>query len=111
MSISLPIGPGHERSVASLEKEIMRLQEVLKEREAEIMTLESTLKTKEMERRQSVRSEHLKMNGNADQVDYSPQISKHIAAIRRSMEFRHRPPEARQDDEDEPLDRLNELML
>lgn len=38
--------PNSERSVASLEKEIMRLQEVLKEREAEIGTLEESLKGK-----------------------------------------------------------------
>jgi kinesin family protein 4/21/27 len=116
LSISLPIGPGQERSVASLEKEIMRLQEVLKEREAEIMTLETTLKAKDVEKRQSARSEHSRLtNGNAhsDDEDFSPQIKKHIAAIRQSMEFRH-PPEGvspEEEEEDEPLDRLNELML
>ena len=91
----------------------MRLQEVLKEREAEIMTLESTLKAKELEKRQSARSEHSRLtNGNAnpDDEDYSPEIKKHIAAIRRSMEFRH-PPDGVEPAEDEPLDRLNELML
>ena len=112
LSISLPIGPGHERSVSSLEKEIMRLQEVLKEREAEIVTLETTLKSKEVEKRESARSERVKMNGHAnpDEEDFSPQISKHIAAIRQSMEFRH-PPDGVVIDEDDTLDRLNELML
>ncbi|KAG7092844.1 hypothetical protein E1B28_009158 [Marasmius oreades] len=53
LSISLPINgsptvPSHlERSTASLEKEIMRLQEVLKEREAEITSLEQSLRQSE----------------------------------------------------------------
>lgn len=47
LSISLPNGTPvspAERSVISLEKEIMRLQEVLKERESEISILEGQLK-------------------------------------------------------------------
>ncbi|KAF9256830.1 kinesin-domain-containing protein [Marasmius fiardii PR-910] len=53
LSISLPsngsptVPSPHERSTASLEKEIMRLQEVLKEREAEITSLEQSLKESE----------------------------------------------------------------
>ncbi|KAI0256455.1 kinesin [Lactifluus subvellereus] len=49
LSISLPtvgVSP-NERSAASLEKEIMRLQDVLKEREQEIAHLEISLKEKE----------------------------------------------------------------
>lgn len=90
----------------------MRLQEVLKEREAEITSLESTLKMKDLERRASVRSEFGKENGMANpDDDFSPQIKKHIAAIRRSMEFRHPPNGLPAEDEDDTLDRLNELML
>ncbi|KAL0565629.1 hypothetical protein V5O48_016394 [Marasmius crinis-equi] len=53
LSISLPmngsptVASPYERSTASLEKEIMRLQEVLKEREAEISALEQSLKDSE----------------------------------------------------------------
>jgi hypothetical protein len=48
LSITLPalqVSP-NERSASSLEKEIMRLQEVLREREAEIAHLEHSLKDK-----------------------------------------------------------------
>lgn len=113
LSISLPIGPAHERSVASLEKEIMRLQEVLKERESEISTLEVTLKEKErMVQRSSLAVGDMHgLNGYAStsSSDLSPQIRDQIAAIRRSMEIRQ-PPSDLADDQD-PLDRLNELML
>ncbi|EJD02223.1 kinesin [Fomitiporia mediterranea MF3/22] len=108
LSISLPIGPGHERSVPSLEKEIMRLQEVLKEREAEITSLESTLKDKE---KQSSRRSEFLSNGHRESrgSDLSPQIMNQINAIRKSMEIRNPPPGLAADNE--PLDRLNELML
>lgn len=107
LSISLPIGPGHERSVPSLEKEIMRLQEVLKEREAEITTLESTLRNKE---RSSKEHSDIMGNGHRDsQSDLSPRIMNQINAIRKSMEIRNPPSELAIDNE--PLDRLNELML
>lgn len=109
LSISLPIGPGQERSVASLEKEIMRLQEVLKEREAEITSLEATIKEKDGT--SYVSSDKDLPNGHAPagESDLSPQIMDQIAAIRRSMEIRN-PPSDLVDDND-PLDRLNELML
>ncbi|KAL5511327.1 hypothetical protein ACEPAH_4543 [Sanghuangporus vaninii] len=109
LSISLPIGPGHERSVPSLEKEIMRLQEVLKEREAEITTLESALKDKE---RHPMEQKDIMGNGHRDSrrgSDLSPQIMNQINAIRKSMEIRKPPSDLAVDNE--PLDRLNELML
>ena len=109
LSISLPIGPSHERSVASLEKEIMRLQEVLKERESEITSLETILKEKEKAMPISADKETLNGHAPAGDPDLSPQIMDQIAAIRRSMEFRHPPNDI--PDDDEPLDRLNELML
>ena len=109
LSISLPIGPGHERSVPSLEKEIMRLQEVLKEREAEITTLEFALKEKE---RRSLEHKDIIGNGHRDSrrgSELAPQIMNQINAIRKSMEIRHPPSDLAVDNE--PLDRLNELML
>lgn len=109
LSISLPFGPGHERSVASLEKEIMRLQEVLKDRETEICQLENTLREKDSA---NPNSEALP-NGHAPEDDLEPQIKNQIAAIRRSMEVRHPQPDetVSPTDETDALDRLNEIML
>ena len=108
LSISLPIGPGHERSVSSLEKEIMRLQEVLKDREAEITTLESALRNKDRSSK-----EHGDVMGNGHREshssDLSPRLMSQFNAIRKSMEIRNPPSELAIDNE--PLDRLNELML
>lgn len=109
LSISLPIGPGQERSVPSLEKEIMRLQEVLKDREAEITTLEGALREKERPKKHS----DLLTNGHARESrrdsELSPIIMNQINAIRKSMEIRMPTSDIKGDDE--TLDRLNELML
>ena len=43
-NLSISLSSNGERSVSSLEKEIMRLQEVLRERETEISALEESLK-------------------------------------------------------------------
>lgn len=83
----------------------MRLQEVLKEREVEITSLETALKTKERE---------LVVNGEANGYrssnasSLSPRMKDQFDAIRKSMEIR-----APSDlvSNNEPLDRLNELML
>jgi len=47
LSYSGATTPTEQRSAMSMEKEIMRLQEVLREREAEFSALESSLKEKE----------------------------------------------------------------
>ncbi|KAJ6531244.1 hypothetical protein B0H19DRAFT_966715 [Mycena capillaripes] len=145
LSISLPssaASPVHanERSVHSLEKEIMRLQEVLKEREAEIAVLEGSLKESK-----TPASAPAMSNGHAvtfppakepvtpppaeemsnPPAHLSPKTISQFDNIRRSMS--HEPPlgaattdtDLESDvngssvfsDQDESLERLNELML
>lgn len=109
-----PVGNAHERSVASLEKEIMRLQEVLKEREAEIQTLEITLKAGERglpSPSDKAEAHTGEMEGNG--VESASHIPKHSVAIQQSMELHHVPEEAQEASSDvgEPIDRLNELLL
>lgn len=95
-----------ERSVTSLEKEIMRLQEVLSQREAEITVLEDSLKEKERTPL-TVTEEHAD-----DDVDshLSPKTVHNFEEIRRSMvqnEFK----DESISDSDASLQRLNDLML
>ncbi|KAI0333577.1 kinesin [Cubamyces sp. BRFM 1775] len=116
LSISLPsvtVSPT-ERSVASLEEEIMRLQDVLKEREAEITALEMSLREKnEMNGAASSLAAELQRspsetNGDA-YVHLSPKTINHFTEIRKSLDLHH----ANQytvSDVDESLVRLNELM-
>ncbi|KAJ6618850.1 hypothetical protein B0H10DRAFT_1877274 [Mycena sp. CBHHK59/15] len=124
LSIALPASPaGAERSVHSLEKEIMRLQEVLKEREAEIAVLEGSLKTPAAP---VTPPPHVNGNANGDVngLHLSPKTISQFDNIRRSMS--HEMPvnaNLRDDtesdlngssvfsDQDESLERLNELML
>ena len=105
LSISLPIG-SQERSVASLEKEIMRLQEVLKDRETEISALELALKEKDTANQSP--SEGTAVESTNDS-ELSPKIMDQIAAIRRSMEIKQVNGDAAYTDE-EPYDPFNELM-
>ncbi|KAJ3828818.1 kinesin domain-containing protein [Lentinula raphanica] len=139
LSISLPNGLTNivpaERSAVSLEKEIMRLQEVLKEREAEISALEiSLLKANQTESPASSSSDQFRdsklelVNGHDDSSPtpesfLSPQTINKFEHIRRSMQFHSENGNAQRDhdsisasdstvsDTDESLDRLNELML
>ncbi|KAF5388989.1 hypothetical protein D9757_005088 [Collybiopsis confluens] len=111
LSISLPNGLAHvtlpERSAISLEKEIMRLQEVLKEREAEISALEISLRDRSQSQTESQTSSpslpssqpaphDLKLdlvNGHGDELpasperNLSPQTINRFEHIRRSMQF------------------------
>ncbi|KAF7337943.1 Kinesin-domain-containing protein [Mycena venus] len=153
LSISLPnsaASPVHpnERSVHSLEKEIMRLQEVLKEREAEIAVLEGSLKESKAAPApvpNGVGVDHAPVpfpppkpkdpitppttagvDGHANPVHLSPKTISQFDNIRRSMS--HEPPPHKTShsvtdseseingssvfsDQDESLERLNELML
>ncbi|KAJ3864658.1 kinesin domain-containing protein [Lentinula novae-zelandiae] len=137
LSISLPNGLTNivpaERSAVSLEKEIMRLQEVLKEREAEISTLEhSLLKATQTESSASSTSDQLRdlkleLDNDHDEPApesfLSPQTINKFAHIRRSMQFHSENGNSQRDhdsnsasdsmlsDTDDSLDRLNELML
>ncbi|KIY61669.1 kinesin [Cylindrobasidium torrendii FP15055 ss-10] len=134
LSISLP-NHHNERSVSSLEKEIMRLQEVLRERETEIQSLEVSLKQSQDDR--SVTSSPFvvtpadlptpintkndeRVNGAAH---LSPKTISNFDHIRRSMEitgngiidlnsdFESDRNESVISESDESLERLNELML
>ncbi|KIK61893.1 hypothetical protein GYMLUDRAFT_243060 [Collybiopsis luxurians FD-317 M1] len=111
LSISLPNGLANvapqERSAVSLEKEIMRLQEVLKEREAEISALEVSLRASNQSQTTSQASSpslpsqpgprDLKlelMNGNGHEDEQpvpeaflSPQMINKFEHIRRSMQL------------------------
>ena len=118
LSISLPVGPHTpmERSAASLEKEIMRLQEVLKERESDIEVLEKALREKEAIIKSSAddsAEEQHHVNGNGSQVldNLTPKTHDRFTAIRRSMELRHPIDDDADADADASTDRLNELML
>lgn len=97
-----------------MEKEIMRLQEVLKEREAEISALEITLKEKEQAGAASLAVEMAK--GSEDHTMHlSLTTIQKFNAVRKSMQL-HGVSSAVDDlnadaDVDESLDRLNELML
>ena len=118
LSISLSSAAinANERSVTSLEKEIMRLQEVLSQREAEITLLESSLKEKER-----VPPSPLPMT-EEEHVDddvspnshLSPKTIHNFDEIRRGMIFQTGFAETKDEsmpDSDASLQRLNELML
>jgi kinesin family protein 4/21/27 len=108
--------PTDQRSAVSMEKEIMRLQEVLREREAEISTLESSLKEKEQAAPTLIES-HAPQSTEADELTHlSPKTIQKFDAVRKSMRLHHDlipdvDSDAPDNDVDESLDRLNELML
>lgn len=94
----------------------MRLQEVLKEREAEISTLEQTLKEKQTTssagaRQVSIISEAEDAENGAEDTnlkELSPATLQQFKALRRLSLQRTSEPAM---DSSETLDRLNELML
>jgi hypothetical protein len=116
---SLNLSPTRERSIPSLEQEIMRLQEVLKDREREISLLEESLK----ERQQDKRPSSAGSNSNRDdvcEVDeepfmpdamLSPKTLNQFDHIRKTMEGANGHAVYTENPEDESLERLNELML
>ncbi|KNZ78457.1 Kinesin-like protein KIF27 [Termitomyces sp. J132] len=115
LSTSLPSSSsfnGSERSVHSLEHEIMRLQEVLKEREAEITLLEESLKERPLLQPSG-------LNGTAA-ATLSPKTLNQFDHIRKTMEngsYAHTDTGSEVNsvsvlsEADESLERLNELML
>jgi len=125
-SISLPSPNNYgERSLGSLEKEIMRLQEVLKEREAEITILEESLKEQdEKVAENGTESGIPEINGITISPDatLSPKTLNQFDHIRKSMEngngttaYHEVDSELNEasafSEKDESLERLNELML
>jgi hypothetical protein len=131
VSISFPsFSNQSERSVGSLEKEIMRLQEVLKEREAEITVLEDSLNGRDERTAvtspvpNTIESGSPKLNGNSIHPDttLSPKTLYQFNHIRQSMENGNSTAfhcdvdsdvtgTSAFSDTDESLERLNELML
>jgi DNA repair exonuclease SbcCD ATPase subunit len=124
LSISLP-SASDQRTVASMKEEIMRLQEVLKEREAEIAVLETTL------RAQPPAQAHTpEMPGSPESLgspgpslDAPPSASERLTPntlrqfgeIRKAIGNGHTDTDASStldsvSEADENLDRLNELM-
>lgn len=131
---SVPLNP-NERSVMSFEKEIMRLQEVLKDREAEISVLEISLKESQ-ESRVTTHVPTMIPNSNTSgpsgvstsyDATLSPKTLNQFDHIRKSMENGNgnghiTPPDHFENgsemngssvfsETDESLERLNELML
>jgi hypothetical protein len=100
-----------------LEKEIMRLQEVLKDRENEITVLERSLRQKDAPRDLATEAglatevEPSHVNGHADAV-LSPETKHKFDAIRETMANGHgsETDSVSASDADENLERLNELM-
>lgn len=94
----------------------MRLQEVLREREAEISALESSLKEKDQAAPNSTEL-HAPQSTEADDMTHlSPKTIQKFDAVRKSMKLHHDlipdvDDDAPDNDVDESLDRLNELML
>ncbi|KAG1754309.1 kinesin-domain-containing protein [Suillus lakei] len=108
--------PTEQRSAVSMEKEIMRLQEVLREREAEISALESSLKEKDQTAPTPMEPHALQSTETDDLTHLSPKTIQKFDAVRRSMRLHHDlipdvDDDAPDNDVDESLDRLNELML
>ncbi|KAH9997481.1 hypothetical protein BJV77DRAFT_982954 [Russula vinacea] len=120
LSISLPSlsVSSHERSAASLEKEIMRLQDVLKEREQEIAHLEISLKERETvvltpPILQEVTGPHAVDNIDSLSVLMSPRTITQFDEIKTALQQGPGPDGAEvmsNPETDESLDRLNELM-
>ena len=118
---SLSVSPIRERSILSLEQEIMRLQEVLKDREKEISLLEESLKESQQDKRPSYSSS---IGDDVREVDeeslmanstLSPKTLDRFDHIRKTMEGANGhaiyTDNGTSIPEDEPLERLNELML
>jgi predicted nucleic acid-binding Zn-ribbon protein len=120
---SLSVSSTRERSILSLEQEIMRLQEVLKDREKEISLLEESLKESQQDKRPSsagssgigddvgeVDEEYLMANSTL-----SPKTLNRFDHIRKTMEGTNGHAiymdNGTSNPEDESLERLNELML
>ncbi|KAG2364519.1 kinesin [Suillus spraguei] len=116
ISLSGTTTPIEQRSAVSMEKEIMRLQEVLREREAEISTLESSLKAQEQAAPTPAGPHALQSTEADDLTRLSPKTIQKFDAVRKSMKLHHDlipdvDGDAPDNDVDESLDRLNELML
>jgi len=116
-----PITSGQDRIISSLEKEIMRLQEVLKERETEIHDLEKSF-TKTQVTQVVMQEKTAVAIPLEDQITVcnravlSPKTLDHFDHIKQSMangvaHTIHSDHGSNHSESDESLERLNELML
>lgn len=117
----VPITSGQDRIISSLEKEIMRLQEVLKERETEIHDLEKSF-TKTQVTQVATQEKTAAAVPLEDQITVcnrgvlSPKTLDHFDHIKQSMangvaHSIHSDHGSNHSESDESLERLNELML
>jgi len=117
----VPITSGQDRIISSLEKEIMRLQEVLKERETEIHDLEKSF-TKTQVTQVATQEKTAVAVPSEDQITVcnrgvlSPKTLDHFDHIKQSMangvaHTIHSDHGSNHSESDESLERLNELML
>ncbi|KAF8623536.1 hypothetical protein AX15_006312 [Amanita polypyramis BW_CC] len=127
--LSIMLSPAKERSTQSLENEIMRLQEVLKEREAEISLLEESLRGLQNGKMVNGTPSKGEENGipanntvNGDTADLeehlSPKTLYQFDNVRKALVNGGSPIESENEgrgkipvDNDDSLERLNELML
>ena len=106
-----------ERSVTSLEQEILRLQEVLHQREAEITILETSLRERAGQAPSPLpMTEERNLEGAQGLESYlSPQTTGKFEEIRKNLTMQNGYPEPSEssmsDEADASLQRLNELML
>ncbi|KAF7964953.1 hypothetical protein HWV62_1444 [Athelia sp. TMB] len=106
-----------ERSVTSLEQEILRLQEVLHQREAEITILETSLRERAGQAPSPLPvTEEENHEGARGLESYlSPQTTGKFEEIRKNLTMQNGYPEPSEssmsDEADASLQRLNELML
>ena len=116
ISLSTAALSSNERSVTSLEKEIMRLQEVLNQREAEITILEGSLKDKETAPASPLpMTEEERLEGDVHIHSHlSPHTANKFDELRRTITIPNGHAEPKEEsipDSDASLQRLNELML
>ncbi|KAG8884235.1 hypothetical protein FRB97_004740 [Tulasnella sp. 331] len=110
LRMSLQLGNDGGRSVESLEKEIMRLQEVLKDREAEISVLEKNITSFERSTSPSRKSSQasLQPNGNAEAM--SPDTRERFEELKSSLEATPDLASPEGGSGEDSLTRLNELL-
>ncbi|KAI0782231.1 kinesin [Abortiporus biennis] len=120
LATALNVNP-NERSVQSLEQEIMRLQEVLKERETEITSLETSLRESERRGREPINTpttgspvapstpQHERADSLLDHL--SPKTMSQFQALRQSLDLSSvQNGNDTAEEQEGSLDRLNELM-
>ncbi|KAG8996291.1 hypothetical protein FRB94_008412 [Tulasnella sp. JGI-2019a] len=110
LRMSLQLGNDGARSVESLEKEIMRLQEVLKDREAEISVLEKNITAFERSTSPSRKSSSGSLQPTTNGEAMSPDTRARFEELKRSLEVTPDLASPEGGSGEDSLTRLNELM-